>query len=204
MSANDYSNKAAIDALTRGDATKLVEQIIQTLDKSPLPFIALAKAAFTAGISMGHDQVSEAQVSEAQNFQKLLSSAPVAPEAFRTLRTALKISQTEIANLCGNASHSSVSSWEIGAEPMPPIAIQALIELAAEKLLGAKSAISGADVRALRKKLGMSQPALAEKLNVSLSTIQKWEREPNTPLSENMAQRVRPQLAELNARAAAA
>ena len=45
-----------------------------------------------------------------------------------------------------------------------------------------KSEYTGKEVRATREACGLSQQGLAEKLKVSVSTIAKWEAEPNKPI----------------------
>jgi len=42
------------------------------------------------------------------------------------------------------------------------------------------------NIKKLRKSLGLSQVDLASKCNVSVTTIQLWERNINTPNKDNM------------------
>jgi DNA-binding transcriptional regulator YiaG len=210
MSEDDFVS-AAIGAINHGDLKKLFEETIKNLDKAGLP---LVREALEAGIALGRADADvaagraaiELGPPEALDFLKFMASVPVAPEAFRTLRTDLGFSQTDVGELCG-VTHSTVSEWERGVTPMPQEAIQALMRLTAKKLPEPKKPediISGADVRALRKKLGMRQTDLAAALGVGLSTIEKWEREPDAPLTNVMVRRIRLQFDELSARAAAA
>lgn len=46
--------------------------------------------------------------------------------------------------------------------------------------------VQEADVRSARKKLGLSQEKLAEKLGVSRNTISRWEKGEVSPSAENM------------------
>jgi len=205
MSTDDL-NKAAIGALNQGELTKLLEGI-SNLDKTSSPLTALLRAAFEAGAALKHAEIqNKSAPPQALDFLQFMAAGPAAPEGFRTLREQLGISQTDIAKFCGITSNSSVSNWENGVEPVPPKALQALMVLAAKKLHkpNPEDIIFGAAMRALRKKLGMSQPDFAAALSVSKSTIEKWEREPNTRLTDAMVHRIRPQLDGLNARAVGA
>ena len=65
--------------------------------------------------------------------------------------------------------------------------------------------VSGADLIKLRKALGMTQPELAAKLGVHSVTVARWESASrDKPLAASVVQRIRPQLDELRAKAAAA
>jgi len=207
MSDDDFVS-SAINAINHGDPKKLFEETIKNLDKAGLALTALLREALEAGAALKHAEIqNEPAPSHALDFAKFMADSPAAPEGFRTLRKELGISQADVGELCG-VTHSTVSEWERGVVPMPPEALKALMTLTARKLLpepkNPEDVISGADMRALRKKLGMSQKDLAETLHVSLSTVEKWEREPNAPLTNAMVGRVRPQFDVLRARAEAA
>jgi transcriptional regulator with XRE-family HTH domain len=205
MSEKDFAH-AAIDAINRGDLKSLFEKTIEMLSAAG-PFAALAQEALAAGIAFGRaDATNQPAPSQAVDFLKFMADAPIAPEAFRTLRKELKISQTDVAELCG-VTHATISAWENGSEPMPIVAINALMMLATGKLPkpeDVEDVISGADLRALRKKLGMTQRGLAEALGVSQPAIAKWELAAPQPLAAAAVRRIRPQLETLLARAAAA
>jgi len=199
---DDKFVSTVLDAINRDDAKKLLEEALEKLGQAGPDLIMLAQQVFAAGFALG-GAGNQDFPPQAQNVLTLLAGKPVAGEAFRTMREELGISQTDIGKLCG-VTHAAVSEWERGETPMPGSAIRAMVTLITKKTPSLEEVISGADLRALRKKLGMQQKELALELGVSVSAIEKWEGNASKPLAEATVQRIRPELDKLRARAAAA
>lgn len=219
MSEEDFVS-AALHAISQGDLTeiladttangeliKAIGESIDFLTKSGLPKVFIL-SALSAGIAFARPIVQGEKDGttppEVEDFLKLMASAPVAPEAFKALRKSLGVSQATVGKLCG-VTHTAVSLWERGLEPMPIQAIEALIKLAGKDIITSappEMIVSGADLRELRKKLGMRQRDLANALGVSLPAIEKWEAFGPRPLVPATVKRIGPKLEELRAQAA--
>jgi DNA-binding transcriptional regulator YiaG len=209
MSKNDFLSgmAGAVGAINSGDLKKLLEETSKIVDNNDgAPLATLMRQALAAGLALGRaDAANQKPPQTALDFLEFMARPPVAPSAFRTLRKKLGISQTDIANQC-EIGISTVSAWERGEEPMPPEALKALMVLITNKMQQPnvqQPNVSGDDLRTLRKKLGMRQVDLAESLGVSVQAIALWEGHAAKPLAAATFRRIRPQLEELRAQAAA-
>lgn len=210
MSENDHGSaaaKSALDALASGDFKKALEEALSILSSAGIP-IALVQQVATASFALGRaDAENQSVQPQAIDFLEVIASEPMAPEAFKTLRKSLRISQTNVGKLCG-VTHAAVSDWERGIAPMPAQALHALMILKNKNLKKLpeelEEIITGNDLRALRKDLGIRQKDLAAELGVSLPAIEKWEWLASKPLAPKTVRRIRQQLDALRARAAEA
>jgi DNA-binding transcriptional regulator YiaG len=163
--------------------------------------------AAAAGFALGRSHTTGEPVpSDAKDFLDFMADASVSPIKFRAMRKAFGLSQTDIASLCG-VTHTAIYEWESGDGPMPPQAIRALKMLITNnkpKPEDVAEIITGAELRELRKKLGLRQKDLASELGISINTLTQWEWRSSKPLASATIERIRPQLEALRARAAKA
>jgi DNA-binding transcriptional regulator YiaG len=194
MSEDDFAPKA-IDALNQGDPKKLYETILKSLSANDIA------GALLAGIALGRAEKLNAPPAipeQARDLLNRMAASPSAAAEFKKMRKGLGISLTAVADLCG-VDHQTIINWETGAAPMPANAIGALVRLSANKVPA--KAVTGADIRDLRKALGMSRETLAEALGVHAQSIVRWEAAPDKPIPASTLQRIWAKLNELFAQA---
>jgi DNA-binding transcriptional regulator YiaG len=205
MSNDDFSSEA-LDALNQGDPKNLLEAIVKGLGAIGFP-VPIAREAITASFALGRaDAAGGPPPQQTIDFLEMMAAAPVAAGGFKTLREKLGFSQTDVGKVCG-VGQSTVSEWESGVAPLPAKALQALMMLASGNMQieNPENLISGADLIKLRKALGMTQSELAAALGVHSVTVARWESASrDKPLAASVVRRIRPQLDDLRARAAAA
>ena len=102
----------------------------------------------------------------------------------KALRKKAGLTQEELADVLG-ISYMTVRRWEAGkasprVEDIPSIA-QALGVPEADLLDTNASIPFGANLKALRRKAGLTQSQLADKIGVSLLTLFRWEKDERQP-----------------------
>ena len=108
----------------------------------------------------------------------------------RALRKKAGLSQEELADVLG-ISYMTVRRWEAGkasprVEDVPSIA-QALGVPDADLLDTNASIPFGANLKALRKKAGLTQSQLADLIGVHETTIRRWENNGDSPRAEDIS-----------------
>jgi len=98
------------------------------------------------------------------------------PTALRRARTRKGLTQHELARLVGVAGGERVSRWELGtSEPRPDVLVRLAEVLNVETTVLLTPPNQGQDLRRLRTLAGLSARQLADRTNLSLATIQRWE-----------------------------
>jgi DNA-binding transcriptional regulator YiaG len=178
-----------LDALNQGDSKTLFETMLKSLSANDVA------GALLASIALGGKLNSPTWIPEqALDLLNRMTASPSAAAEFKKMRKELGISLTAVADLCG-VTYPTIIDWESGAAPMPPNAIAALVRLSADRVPA--KAITGAEIRALRKAIGMSRETLAEALGVHAQSIVRWEAAPDKPIPASTLQRVWAKLTEL-------
>lgn len=112
----------------------------------------------------------------------------------RAARKAAGITQKEVADICGVAE-STVRHWEAGRQsPKGQTELDRtlmFIETAERDPMAAKQlprvrfnpgqVMSGAEIRELRERLGLTAAEMAHRLGVSETTMSRWETGKNAP-----------------------
>ena len=193
-----------IAAVNRGDLSALLNGLVESLaDVGDVG--RLAQEAVRAGMALARCEATNQPVPpDVVSFLNFMAAAPTAPSSFKALRQSLNITQDQIAELAGTG-RSTIAEWERGTEPMPVGVIHALMQLGAGKFtkvaIDDDTAISGAEIRELRKALKLPRWAMAEALGVSVQGLQGWEE--GKALSQKVIRRIRVPYRELCARASA-
>jgi len=101
------------------------------------------------------------------------------PTKIKSLRKRLGLSQEAFAELVG-VSTSSLGSWERNSFKPSSIFVKEMENILeiSEKEMN--------EIKALRKRLGLSQEALAHLIGVSFQTVNRWERGHSKPSSLSM------------------
>lgn len=193
---------SALSLLASGKLSEAIEAVARASEGGGDPLHKLLGEALRAGFALAQANTNkdEPPPAEAMGLLRLLATAPVAAEGFRTVRESFGITQAEVAALCG-VSSDAVSDWERGKASLPPAALDALLSLTVARVNHAAPPLSGNDLKRLRKMHGMRQVDFAAALGVSEPAIKKWEQHGDRPLAPATARRIRPRLDELQASA---
>jgi DNA-binding transcriptional regulator YiaG len=142
-------------------------------------------------------EMSQEEVKEALGRES--APAAMSPEKIKQVRAKLGLTQGELAKLL-RVSSNSVTNWEGGRSAPGSANRKALAEIGGlsrrevDKRLkrekkaegkkpgkGADAGLSGGEIKALRKNLGLPQKGLADKLGVSANSISNWETGATVP-----------------------
>lgn len=100
--------------------------------------------------------------------------------ALRHAREAAGLTQAALARKLGLAGGERVSEWERGVtSPGSPARLRALaraLDVPVSNLLTSPAASAPTLLRQLRITAGLTREALAERVHVSITTVERWER----------------------------
>jgi DNA-binding transcriptional regulator YiaG len=106
---------------------------------------------------------------------------------FKRLRTSLGLTQEQLAQMLG-IDESTIAGWERG-DNQPVGAYRQLVEdfigrdgdVPKPSQPSSRTTFSARKITALRRKLGLSKAALAQKIGINVNTLWRWERGDRKP-----------------------
>jgi DNA-binding transcriptional regulator YiaG len=191
---------AAVESALR----KLIEFRSRKVVAGPLADIRREIKALAAEVAqLRKDMASAATPEGAPKPAAAEAAGPAAPavggvrftKRFTTsLRKRFNLAQRELGRLVG-VSGATIASWEAGKSRPRGARLECLAKLRSgtqqdvDKALGRTGApgMDGAEIKSIRKKLGLSQAEFAKKVGVSNGSIAAWETDRSRPGPKNRA-----------------
>jgi len=173
------------------NAATIIEQTVRS-DPTLMMLPEFRDQIFAAGISLATDGAGVPEA--AAPILEMLAKAPAAAGGIKAIRKTLELSQRDLGARLG-CTGTTIARWENGATAPSPTALAELMRILGDQVVRAMpTELPGAQLKAFRKMLRLTQKQLAAKLDVEQTQVSQWEN--GARLSFAMRRRYRELMAQ--------